>query len=421
METAQKLHILSALPFLRDARPPVLEQLAQALIERCYEPGQAIVVEGQSGRDMYLVLEGEVQILKEFFGEEMLLTTRGPGNLFGEMALFDGSPRSATVRAAGVVHILEIPAAAMNALLAEQPELLLHTVQALSARLRQSDLQMITDLQLKNQELARAYHDLKEAQDALVEKERMERELELARDLQQSILPRQFPRIPGFECAARSIPARHVGGDFYDVIDLGEGKIGLVMADVSDKGMSAALFMALTRSLLRAEARRDPSPLRVLTSVNDLIMEMSQTSMFVTVFYGILDVHSGLLRYARAGHDYPLLYNTQDCTCRLLKGRGAPLGLMQPPILEEIELQIEPGNWLVLYTDGVTDMNSPSGEFFDRERLVEAVCTVSRSKEGLAPALSPQELCDALFERLKNFQAGAVQYDDMAILVVKVG
>jgi serine phosphatase RsbU (regulator of sigma subunit) len=308
--------------------------------------------------------------------------------------------------------LLELPEAAMRSLLAEEPQLLYRTVQVLSAKLRESDLQMIADLQRKNEELARAYRELQAAQAALVEKERLERELELAREIQQSILPQELPCRPGFECAARYRPARQVGGDFYDVIPLAGGRVGLVMADVSDKGIAAALFMALTRSLIRAEARRSSLPQQVLTDVHKLLLEISESNMFVTVFYGVLDPAEGTLRYVRAGHDRPLLLSPARSACRFLEGDGMFLGVVESLTLEEVHMELQPGDLLVLYTDGVTDAHAPSGELFGAERLQRAVCAAGRP--------SAQDICDRVFARVEQFQAGAVQYDDMALLVAGV-
>jgi sigma-B regulation protein RsbU (phosphoserine phosphatase) len=272
---------------------------------------------------------------------------------------------------------------------------------------------MIADLQRKNEELARAYRELQAAQAALVEKERLERELELARDLQRSILPHDFPIVPGFGCGARYRPARQVGGDFYDVIALDGGRVGLVMADVSDKGMPAALFMALTRSLIRAEARRSPSPREVLLNVHRLLLEVSQAGKFVTVFYGVLDPSQGAFRYARAGHDRPLRISPGSGECEMLGGDGMLLGLIEEVLLEELDVKLNPGDLLVLYTDGVTDANSPQGELFGMERLRETVCAAGEQ--------SAQGLCDSVFARLEEFQGGGAQFDDIALLIARAG
>jgi len=403
--------LLRNVPFLEGAKPGVIEALAKAAREIRVPPGQVIVQEGSIGREIYLIVDGTVEVVKGQGEGEMLLAQRGPGDLFGEMAFIEEKPRFATVRAAEPTRLLEISAEALTSALMGQPRLLYRVVQTLSGRLREADNQMIADLKRKNEELARAYRELQEAQAALVEKERLEREMELARDLQQSILPQDFPQLPAFSFAAHSRPARQVGGDFYDVVPLSKGRVGLVMADVSDKGMSAALYMALARSLIHAEARRRSSPRQVLLTVNRLLLEMSRADMFVTVFYGVLDPAESTLRYVRAGHDRPLLFNPAAGDCRFLTGQGMLLGLLEDVDLEEVTASLSPGDILVLYSDGITDANSPSGEFLGVERLSEMICCAGRS--------SAQEVCDSIFECVDRFQAGAVQYDDMALLVVQ--
>jgi serine phosphatase RsbU (regulator of sigma subunit) len=406
------IEVLRDLPFLKAADREVLEELAEAARQKRFRSGQVILQEGSSGRELYLVLEGLVEVVKLYEGEEVLLARRGPGDFFGEMGLIEERPRFATIRALKPTRLMEISEPDLRSVLARKPVLLYQAARVLSSRLREADLHMIADLRRKNQELAQAYRELQEAQAALLEKERLEHELELARDLQRSILPQEFPDLPGVDCAARSRPAQQVGGDFYDVIPLSGGRVGLVMADVSDKGLSAALYMALARSLIRAEAGHRTSPRQVLLSTHSLLLAMTQANMFVTVFYGVLHAAQRSLRYARAGHDYPLLFNPHTGECRALTGRGVVLGCVERVNLEEVNVDLHPGELLVLYTDGITDANSIAGEFFGTERLRETVCA--------AGELSAQSVCDSVFERVDHFQAGAVQYDDMALLAVRM-
>jgi serine phosphatase RsbU (regulator of sigma subunit) len=404
------VQVLRRLPLLEGVEAAVLERLAESLTERRFQPGQIVFEEGSTGADVYVIVEGRVQVVKGQGDEEMVLAERGAGDLFGEMGLLERSPRFATIRAVEPTRVLQLPEEGVRSLLAAEPQFLYRTVQLLSARLRQADLHMIADLQRKNQELARAYRDLQEAQAALVEKERLEHELELAQNLQLSILPDEFPQLPGIRCAARSRSARQVGGDFYDVIPLDSERLGLVMADVSDKGMPAAIFMALTRSLIRAEAKRESSPQRVLLNVHQLLLEMSRAEMFVTVFYGVLHPARGSLRYARAGHDLPLLYSHATGESRFLTAAGMALGYVEDVFLEEADEVLRPGDQLVLYTDGILHAESPAGEFYGIERLRETVSS--------AGAMTAGALCDLVFERVGRFQAGTVQFDDMALLVV---
>jgi sigma-B regulation protein RsbU (phosphoserine phosphatase) len=253
---------------------------------------------------------------------------------------------------------------------------------------------------------------LEAAQAALVAKERIERELELARQVQQSVLPQVFPQAAGYTFAARSRPARRVGGDLYDVIDLGDERIGLMIADVSDKGMPAALYMALVRSLILAEAQREPMPRAVLESVNRLLRRLGDPHMFVTVFYGVIDLAARQLTFCRAGHDYPLLLRAG--AVEQLGGHGTVLGMFEQGMLSlsEETLELRAGDLLVLYTDGLTDVLNPAGQRFDLARLAE----LCRSFAHLAP----EAFRDALFAALDAYQGEAEQYDDMTLLVMGV-
>ena len=410
--SSTRIELVQRLDFLKGARADVVRRLVDGAVERSFLPGDVILEDGALGREIYLIVEGSVEIVKDQGDQEMLIGQRGPGELVGEMAFLEDRPRSATVRAAAPTLALEFSEMGLRKALAEQPELLYRTMAALSARLRESDQHLIADLRRKNEELARAYRELQAAQAALVEKERLERELELAREIQRRLLPKTYPQLAGFDCAAKSRPARLVGGDFYDVIPLGDDCVGLVMADVSGKGMPAALFMALTRSLMRAEAQRCASPKEALLRVHKLLMEMSRTELFVTVLYGVLDLTARTFCYARAGHERALYHSPRGDQCRFLEGDGMLLGMVDPVVLEELCLDLLPGDRIVLFSDGITDANSADGQHFGRQRLVAAVAESSES--------TAQVLCDGVFRDVQAFQAGSEQFDDMALLVAHI-
>lgn len=261
-------------------------------------------------------------------------------------------------------------------------------------------------------ELRARLHELERAQAELVQKERLEHELELAKQVQQSILPRHFPVYAGYGFAAANLPARQVGGDFYDVIRLDDSHFGLLIADVSDKGMPAALFMALTRSLLLAEAHRSLSPKTVLENVHRLLLEAGQTELFVSVFYAVVDARTRRLCYTRAGHERPLLL--RGVNIAPLAGNGAVLGILNIDSLnlEEQSIELQPGDRLVLYTDGILDTSNPGEAFFGRERFAHLLQEYQDQ-----PA---EEVCTRLFAVLDEFQQTSPQYDDRTLLILDV-
>ncbi len=253
---------------------------------------------------------------------------------------------------------------------------------------------------------------LQAAQVELAQKERLESELELARRVQLSMLPQKFPQVPGVRFGAAYVPARQVGGDFYDVIRLDEERIALVIADVADKGMAAALYMALARSLILAESRQHDEPRVVLEKVNQLLLELGERDMFVTVFYGVLHLSRNELVYSRAGHDHP--YLLRDGRLIPLDGHGIVLGLFEPGIFElsQETLAVRRGDKLVLYTDGLADVVEPGGEMLGAERLAALI--------GERAADPPEALCSGLLDDLAALRRGEAQFDDMALLVVGI-
>ena len=202
-------------------------------------------------------------------------------------------------------------------------------------------------------------------------RQRFEQELEVAKLIQQNFLPKQLPELAGWQVAAYYRPAREVGGDFYDVIPLADGKVGFVIGDVTDKGVPAALVMAATRSVLRASAQRLVDPGEVLERVNEHLCPDMPEKMFVTCLYGVLDPDSGHFRFANAGHDLPYVKTAEGSV--ELRARGMPLGLMPGMPYEEKEMVLAPGDSLLLHSDGVVEAHNPGREMFGFPRLKEAV------------------------------------------------
>jgi sigma-B regulation protein RsbU (phosphoserine phosphatase) len=244
-----------------------------------------------------------------------------------------------------------------------------------------------------------------------VVRERLEHEIELARQIQKTLLPEHLPEFPGWELAATWLTARQVGGDFYDVIELPGGRLGLLIADVSDKGMPAALFMALTRTLVRAVVYHTPSPAGVLRRVNDLIIPDNQQSMFVTAVYGVLSLGSGEFSYANAGHNPPLWMSKAGKMLERLQRTGAALGIIKDLSIRERTISLGIGDLLLLYTDGLTEAFSPEDDTYGEERLQEVLKATEASQA--------RGVLNALEASVKQFMGPLPAADDLTMLALK--
>ncbi|MDQ3678548.1 MAG: SpoIIE family protein phosphatase [Actinomycetota bacterium] len=246
---------------------------------------------------------------------------------------------------------------------------------------------------------------VREQEAEAVTRQRFEQELEVARLIQQNFLPKELPDLPGWQIAAYYRPAREVGGDFYDVIPLPDGRVGFVVGDVTDKGVPAALVMSATRSVLRASAQRLIEPGIVLERVNEHLCPDMPEKMFVTCLYGVLDPASGHLRFANAGHDLPYVKTAGGVV--ELRARGMPLGLMPGMFYEEKETTLDPGDSVLLHSDGVVEAHDPQRDMFGFPRLKETV--------GDAPG--GQELIDRVLSDLGAFTGPAAEQEDDITMV----
>jgi serine phosphatase RsbU (regulator of sigma subunit)/CHASE1-domain containing sensor protein len=238
--------------------------------------------------------------------------------------------------------------------------LLLFGITSMLVRSRTRAERASRDLQGANRKVEALYHSV-------------EQELRVARSIQHALLPKDLPKLEGWEIAHHYQPAREVGGDFYDFLRLEDGRVGFVIGDVSGKGMAAALVMANTQSVLRAVAHRGSvAPEQVLAEANEILCAyIPPTNMFITCFYAILEPESGRLRYANAGHDLP--YERHDGRVDKLRARGMPLGLMPDMGYEEKEAVLAAGDDLLFYSDGLVEAHDPKGEMFGFSRLQDLV------------------------------------------------
>jgi sigma-B regulation protein RsbU (phosphoserine phosphatase) len=415
--------LLREVPLFSQLPAAAVEALAASVERRQVVSGQVLFHQGEVGVECFVILAGELEVLTYVGGEELRLDVYRPGQLIGEMALIDRSPRSATVRALLDADLIVLGEEAFKTLLSSNPELAMTMLRSGTARVRNTNQRMIGDLERKNAELLAAYRQLQAAQAELIRLSRIEEELAVARRIQESFLPRHLPQPLGWQVAAYSRGAQAVGGDFFDCIELSDGRIGLVVADACGKGVTAALFVALTRSLLRAASQapwifqgnlaRDAES--VLTGalwlVNDYICrEHGDSNMFITLFYAVLDPATGELAYVNAGHNPPLLVGAAAATI-VETGEGAlPIGIVPAQSYEVQRAALGLGERLVAFSDGITEALSPADELFGDDQLHTAI----RAGAGLAS----QALVDAVIAQVDAHASGAPQADDMTLLVV---
>lgn len=244
----------------------------------------------------------------------------------------------------------------------------------------------------------------------LVEKKRLEGQLEVARQVQLELLPAKDPELTGYDISAYNFPTEEVSGDYYDWVRIYDDQIGIVIADVSGKGVPAAILMAFLRASLRAATHIGYATHISMAKVNFLLWESIESNQFVTAFYGILDAQKGTLAYSNAGHNPPLLLDAAGNAKFIEKGEQ-PLGMFRETRYHEYYLEFEPGDVLVLYTDGATEASSPSGEEFGRERLAEAV-----KKAYERPA---REMIATLQMEILEWTDHAGSNDDVTFFVIK--
>jgi sigma-B regulation protein RsbU (phosphoserine phosphatase) len=241
--------------------------------------------------------------------------------------------------------------------------------------------------------------------------ERTEFEMDTARGIQQSFLPESPPHIEGFELAALNLPARQVGGDFFDFIPVSENEWGIVIADVSGKGVPAALFMALSRTLVRANVSDKITASEAIQKANHLISQEAQMGMFVTLFYAVLAPEQRRLQYVNAGHNPPFVVNKGSTDVILLRASGIAMGVIDDVVLEEKEIMLDSNDVVVFYTDGITEAINMAGEQFGEKRLVE---TINRNADSPV-----KDLVGAVKDEVFIFASGQPQFDDFTLVILK--
>ncbi len=269
------------------------------------------------------------------------------------------------------------------------------------------------DLEITIEKTLNHIHALETAQEARDRLVVLKRELDVAQQVQMSALPKDLPSSETHEVQALMIPAREVGGDFYDFFPLSDALIGLVIADVSGKGIPAALFTLMTRTLLKGTARDSPSPADCLSRVNDLLAEDNETCIFITLFYGVFDLRDGSFRYSNGGHNPPRLVRGDSQVEELPATENLVLGIAPGHEYRNGEVRLAPGDALFLYTDGITEAQNSAYEEFGEERLDAKLASLGQ--------VAAHDIVTTVVDEVHAFTGDAPQSDDITCVAMRFG
>jgi len=399
VSSVEAVAVLRRCDFFANLAQPTLERLAR-LADLLEVPAATTLFEkGDAGTTMYFVLQGSIRL----HHGDVVVGRLEAGEVFGEVAALSGEKRTASVTAETDARMLVLEQQSIYSVLDAQPGGARSLIEALCARERK-----IIDEKLER----------------VVANRVLERELEIGQRIQQYFLPDAIPQIDGWSMHGSLRPARKVAGDFFDFFIIpGWQQVGVVIGDVCDKGVGAALFMTLFRSLLRSgmltrcaggpeEFRRDPAALlrHALGSTNDYVASThGASSMFASVFLGLLDPETGHLHYINAGHEPPVVATGAGIRAQL--GTTGPVIGLFPQLEHQVQsVQLLPGEALFGYTDGATDAQNEAGLQFSEERLLAEACT------ALAGATNP---LDQLFASVETFTGAAEQFDDVTMICIQ--
>jgi phosphoserine phosphatase RsbU/P len=405
-----------------------------ALAERCaftrFRAGDTIMREGQMSTFADVILAGEVDVYVGTPAGQVHVATVGPPHIVGELGAVAATPRSATVVARSDLEVLRIERGSLMSLTAEHPAIGAGIIGELGQRLHgmnrslaymtyaanalgrdEYDPDMLAELMRQPGELANFARAFANMAAELEAKQRRHDEMQAAAAIQNSILPRAWAGEgagAAVDLHAEMHPAREIGGDFYDYFLIGDDRLAITVADVSGKGIPAALFMAVSRTVLRGgESGGDMAPR--MERANRQLATDNDSAMFVTAFHGVLDLKTGALTYCNAGHNPPYLLRAAGGR-ETLKPTGVAFGVAADLPYRAVETRLQAGDTLFLFSDGITEAFNPAGEEFGTERLEAAL---ERVRGGSAAAI-----IGAILAATAEFAAGAEQSDDITALTL---
>lgn len=422
--------LLAPLPIFARLDPPTLAAVAARCGFGYSHAGDVLMRQGELSTFATVILMGEVDIFVDTPAGQINVATVGPPHLVGELGVLAEMPRSATVVARGDLAVLRIERDALMAVMAENPSIgvaiigeLGRLIQGMNRSLAsltyaasalgrdEYDPQMLAELARQPGEVANVARAFADMAAELEAKQRRRDEMQAAATIQNSILPRPLARdgaLAAIDLHAEMHPAREIGGDFYDYFPLDGDRLAVTVADVSGKGIPAALFMAVSRTVLRTGERGNDMAADMMNA-NRLLSAENAAAMFVTAFHGVIDLKTGALRYCNAGHNPPYLLRASG-ERELLKATGLPFGIDEDLPYRVADAQLRPGDALFLFSDGITEAFNPEGEEFGTERLEAAL--------DAAGARDAATLVRDVLAATTGFAAGAEQSDDITVLAL---
>jgi serine phosphatase RsbU (regulator of sigma subunit) len=423
--------LLRAHPFLRALPEVALDRLLSNGARREAEIGSVLLRQGEASDSAMLLLVGAVEVVAETVSGEIRLARVDAPALLGEIGVIAALPRTATVRALENVRYLNIGKEVFNSLADESPQILRHVVGRLGGQLKSLnsaigvytdalvalekdafDQGILDNLNNPSAELVNFAETFRRMAEQIALRQRQREELASAAAIQHAMLPDPLPRDGHgrFDLFAAMRPAREVGGDFYDAFLLDANRLVVTIGDVSGKGVPASLFMAVCQTTLRMTLRGPASGIgEAVEYANELLEMENSASMFATFFGAILDLRDGSLAYCNCGHNPPLVQRG-DGTVEAMPPDGIALGVLSPADCRTRTTRLDPGDRLLLFTDGITEAHDPLGELFEDERLH---ATVAGRRN-----LDVRQLVEGIFEDVDAFAAGASQHDDLTCLVL---
>jgi serine phosphatase RsbU (regulator of sigma subunit) len=421
LESSPSVRVLS--PLFADIDRATIALIVASFTEEVWPAGHIVIEEHAPGDTLYIIIDGQVQISRTFQnGEQQVIRQMGPGEFFGEMALLEDKPRSARVSTLAPTTFLAVTRQRFNTLIEQHPAVAINFLKAISAQLRQQYREqallleekqtLVEALAAKNAALEQALAKLQAALVTVAEHERVKRDLEIAREIQQQMLPATFPEAPGLCLHATTVPATWVGGDLYDAIRLEADRVGLLLGDVSGKGIPAALQMARLMGEFRACVSHCADPQSVMQVLNGLLCQRNlRFSSFVTVQYVVLDMRQRHMQFICAGHPPILLRHADGQIEHLGAAPNLPLGVDEPFAYQQEERQLMAGDTLLLYSDGTYERRDSQGAQLGLRHLERLFAA--------APNY-PEAVIHAIQTALDTFSNAGEAGDDTTLLCAQV-